>query len=56
VRASDPGAIAATGLATANARAVIIMPHGRGATADDILSLSDEIALDDVAYLAPLLR
>lgn len=35
------------------ARAAMIMLHGRGATAEDILSLSTEFGADDVAYLAP---
>lgn len=36
-----------------DAKAVMIMIHGRGATAEDILSLSDEFNFDGVAYLAP---
>ena len=35
------------------ARAAMIMAHGRGASADDILSLSREFPDPDVAYLAP---
>jgi predicted esterase len=35
------------------ARAVVLLLHGRGASAEDILSLSDEFTYDDVAYLAP---
>jgi phospholipase/carboxylesterase len=35
------------------AKAVMIMIHGRGATAEDILSLSAEFNFDGVAYLAP---
>jgi predicted esterase len=35
------------------ARAVMIMIHGRGAKAEDILSLSAEFNFDYVAYLAP---
>ncbi len=35
------------------ARAVMIMVHGRGASADDILSLSQELPDDGVAFLAP---
>lgn len=34
-------------------KAVMIMIHGRGATAEDILSLSAEFNFDGVAYLAP---
>jgi phospholipase/carboxylesterase len=41
------------GAALAQARAAMIMIHGRGASAEDILSLSAEFAQPDVAYLAP---
>ena len=37
----------------ANARIVAILLHGRGASAEDILGLSREWRLQDVAYLAP---
>ena len=36
-----------------SAKSVMIMIHGRGATAEDILSLSAEFNFDGVAYLAP---
>jgi phospholipase/carboxylesterase len=36
-----------------SARAAAIMVHGRGASAEDILSLGAEFGQDDVAYLAP---
>ena len=35
------------------ARAVMLMLHGRGARAEDILSLADEFAQPEFAYLAP---
>ena len=35
------------------ARLVAILIHGRGASAEDILSLASEFGVDDVAYLAP---
>jgi predicted esterase len=35
------------------ASAAMVMVHGRGATADDILTLSDELAVSGFAYLAP---
>jgi predicted esterase len=35
------------------ARAAMVMVHGRGGSADDILSLSEEIGLPGFAYLAP---
>jgi len=45
-------AIIAAGAPLRDARAVVVMLHGRGATAEDILSLNDELG-QDVAYLAP---
>lgn len=41
------------GAAIAEARLAVILIHGRGASAEDILSLSQEFTADDVAYLAP---
>jgi predicted esterase len=35
------------------ARAAVIMIHGRGASARDILGLAAELAVEDVAWLAP---
>jgi predicted esterase len=35
------------------ARLAVILLHGRGASAEDILTLADELDLPDVAYLAP---
>jgi predicted esterase len=35
------------------ARVAMVMIHGRGATAESILSLADELAQPDFAYLAP---
>ena len=35
------------------ARAVMVMVHGRGATAQDILKVADELAQPGFAYLAP---
>jgi predicted esterase len=37
----------------ARARLAVICIHGRGASAEDILTVADELELDDVAYLAP---
>jgi predicted esterase len=45
--------ILASGAPLHQARAAMIMLHGRGATADSILSLTGEFNADDVAYLAP---
>ena len=36
-----------------SAQAAMILLHGRGATAEDILSLADELAMPGFAYLAP---
>jgi predicted esterase len=41
------------GAPVAGARLVIIAIHGRGASASDILGLAGEVALDDVAFVAP---
>lgn len=35
------------------ARAAMILVHGRGASAESILALADELAFPDMAYLAP---
>lgn len=45
--------VASAGVPAAQARAAVIMLHGRGAPALDILGLADELGLDDLAYLAP---
>jgi predicted esterase len=42
-----------TGAQLNQARAAMIMLHGRGATADSILSLTSEFNADGFAYLAP---
>jgi hypothetical protein len=44
--------IVAAGAPLREARGVVAMLHGRGATAEDILSLNDELG-QDIAYLAP---
>lgn len=36
-----------------SARAAVLLLHGRGATAESILGLADELGHTDVAYLAP---
>jgi predicted esterase len=41
------------GVPLETARAAAIMVHGRGATAESILTLADALAVDGVAYLAP---
>ena len=45
--------ILTTGAPLHQARAAMIMIHGRGASAEDILALAHEFDMDDVAYLAP---
>jgi predicted esterase len=53
---SDPHAgqpILHRGAAIAEARLAAVCLHGRGASAEDILSLSQEFSVDDVAFLAP---
>lgn len=41
------------GAPASTARGAMILLHGRGATADDILSLSEHFGGKDIAYLAP---
>ena len=45
--------VLAYGPPLAGARLAAILIHGRGASADDILGIAHELALPDVAYLAP---
>lgn len=45
--------ILASGPPLSEARLVAILVHGRGASAEDILSLTRELRVKDVAYLAP---
>ena len=52
----DPHAnqpVRAAGVPLDRARAAVVMVHGRGSSADNILTLAPEIAADDVAFLAP---
>ncbi len=53
---SDPhagGRVLHTGAPLAEAAGVVILLHGRGATAEDILSVADAMEADSLAYLAP---
>lgn len=55
-RTTDPHAgqpVLAAGAPLARARAAMVLVHGRGASADDILSLAQEIEQPGFAYLAP---
>ena len=45
--------VAAAGVPLARAKAAVVMLHGRGASAENMLSLVDLLAQPDVAYLAP---
>lgn len=45
--------IVQAGIPLDRARAAVILVHGRGATAESILPLSEELQQPDVAYLAP---
>ena len=52
----DPHAgqpVRTAGVPLADARAAVVMLHGRGGTAEDILTLVPMLGTDDVAYLAP---
>lgn len=51
IHASTP--VYTTGAALDGARAAVILIHGRGASADSMLSLAAEFKQGDVAYLAP---
>lgn len=46
-------AVLAAGRPLAEAAAAVVMLHGRGATAGDILTLAPELQRPDLAYLAP---
>ncbi|MGH9370357.1 MAG: alpha/beta hydrolase [Vicinamibacterales bacterium] len=46
-------AVLAQGPQPADARFTVILLHGRGAPAEDIVGLAQELQLRDVAYLAP---
>ncbi len=53
---SDPhagGKVLHTGAPLADAAGVVILLHGRGASAEDILSVSEALEDDELAYLAP---
>ncbi len=45
--------VAATGALLHEAKACVILAHGRGASARDILSLAEEFRREDIAWLAP---
>ncbi len=45
--------VLAYGTPLAKAKAAMLMMHGRGASAEDILTIADALAVDDIAYIAP---
>ncbi len=45
--------VATAGRPLTGAPAAVVMVHGRGATAENILTLADELGRPDLAYLAP---
>ncbi len=47
------GPVHTAGVPLAEARAALVLVHGRGATAESILELADELAVPGYAYLAP---
>lgn len=47
------GPVATAGAPLADASAIVILVHGRGASADGMLDLGRHFWRDDVAYLAP---
>jgi predicted esterase len=56
MKTTDPHAgqpVLTLGPAPEQARLTVIMVHGRGASAEDILGLAEELRVPDVAYLAP---
>jgi predicted esterase len=42
-----------SGIPPERAKAAVVLLHGRGGTAEDILSLAEVLAVPDIAYLAP---
>lgn len=53
---SDPhaaGPVLHTGTSLSEAVGVVILLHGRGASAEDILSVADALDVESLAYLAP---
>ncbi len=52
-RPRAPARLVTDGLSLSEAKAAVILLHGRGATAEDILSLSEELNSPGLAFLAP---
>jgi phospholipase/carboxylesterase len=53
--ATDPhgGRVFEGGAPLARARLAVVMLHGRGGSAEDMLGLAEHMAIPDIAYLAP---
>jgi phospholipase/carboxylesterase len=49
----DPTRVMTAGTPLAKARAVVVLLHGRGGSADDIASLAQVLAVDRIAFLIP---
>ena len=49
----DPNNIATKGVPLETAKKAVLMLHGRGASAQDILSLAAYLEVDDLAFIAP---
>src|SRR5271163_2450698 len=47
------GAVRPLGTPLAKASGAVILLHGRGGSAEDILTLADDLYLPELAYLAP---
>lgn len=47
------GRVAQGGAPLARARLAVVMLHGRGGSGADMLSLAEDLAIPDIAYLAP---
>ncbi len=45
--------VAKAGKSLSDAKKVLIMLHGRGGSAEDFIQLSDQLAVEDFAFLAP---
>lgn len=41
------------GASLSHARLAVVLVHGRGGSADDMLTLAEELRVGDVAYVAP---
>src|SRR5436189_3685978 len=49
----DDGRVFEGGAPLARARLAVVMMHGRGGSPNDMLDLAEQLAVPDIAYLAP---